>query len=149
MLLGTVADFCPLPYPFQRGMVEASSGRLVLFFVEQDHICYRFKRPDEESWSRPVAVAEGSRDFSVCIDAKDNIFLSYVRGNGLYFRKLLPWRRKWKTAGKETEVTVGHNGCSYASIAMHGGALWAAACDWKEIPAEIIDGTYMIQDQAT
>lgn len=149
MLIGTVADFCPLPFLFQRGMVEASSGRLVLFFVEQGHICYRVKQPAEESWSEPVAVAEGSRDFSVCIDGEDNICLAYIRGNGLYFRKLSPWMRKWKMAGKEVEVTLGADGCSYASIALQGGALWAAACACKQIPTEIIDGTYMIQDQAT
>lgn len=148
MLLGAVADFCPMPYLFQRGMVEASSGRLVLFFVERGDVCYRVKRPMEEHWSRPVKVAEGSRDFSVCIDAEDHICLSYIRGNGLYFRKLSPWMQRWR-AGKEIEVTLGQNGCSYASIALHGGALWTAACDWKEIPPEIIDGTYMIQDQVT
>ena len=148
MLLGKVADFCPLPFPFQRGMVEASSGELVLFFAEQGRICCRVKRPGRESWSMPTAVAEGSRDFCVCSDGKDNIFLSYVRGNGLYFKKLSPWMGRWR-AGKETEVTIGCNGCSYASVALHGGALWAAACVWRQIPTEIIDGAYMIQDQAT
>ena len=148
MLLGTVADFSPLPFPFQRGMVEASSGELVLFFAEQGRIRCRVKRPGRESWSTPIAVAEGSRDFFVCTDGKDNIFLSYVRGNGLYFKKLSPWMGRWR-AGKETEVTLGRNGCSYASLALHGGALWAAACDWRQIPTDLIDGAYMIQDQAT
>jgi hypothetical protein len=145
MLLGTVADSCPFPYLFQRGMVEASSERPVLFYIEQGSICYRVNRRTEGRWSRPVKVAEGSRDFSVCIDEKDNICLSYVRGNGLYFRKLSPWQQRWKP-GKETEVTLGQSGCSYASIVLHEGTLWAAACEWKENPSEVIDGAYMMQD---
>jgi len=145
MLIGTVVDSCPLPYLFQRAMVEASSGRPVLFYVDQGSIYYRVNRRMEGRWSRPVRVAEGSRDFSVCIDDKDNIYLCYVRGNGLYFRKLSPWQRRWRP-GKETEVTLGQSGCSYASLALHEGMLWAAACEWKENPSEVIDGAYMMQD---
>lgn len=145
MLLGTVVDFSPLPHLFQRGMVETSSGKIVLFYCEQGSIYYRVNRRTKGNWSQPVKVTEGSRDFSVCIDDEDDIYLSYIRGNGLYFQKLSPWIRRWRH-GKETEITLGHSGCSYASIALHKGALWAAACEWKENPREVIDGVYMMQD---
>lgn len=130
-VIATSTSSLATAYSIQRKMVKTSGGTLVLFYQNGTDIVYRTSTDKGVNWGSPITVSPSNyADFSVQIDANDNIYLAYYHNDTnsyIFFKKLTYSGSNSWTIGSEYVVENTGSSRRYPSLVREGGGrIWVS-----------------------
>jgi len=123
-------------YQKDRKIVKSSNGTIVVLYSRlTSDVGIRGKKSTDagSSWTNLSGGAGSTEidpaypnEFSICMDASDNIYVAYQENEDIYFRKLAYSAGNW-SVGEQKTVAYGGYKCRYPSITREsGGKVWIA-----------------------
>ena len=123
-------------YQKDRKIVKSSNGTIVVLYSRlTSDVGIRGKKSTDagSSWTNLSGGAGSTEidpaypnEFSICMDASDNIYVAYQENEAIYFRKLAYSAGNW-SVGEQKTVAYGGYKCRYPSITREsGGKVWIA-----------------------